>query len=254
LGSLQEGLMARRRAHLDKAPIVEAAIDFRVLKREGTVASTFAGLQPQLGSQYSQAFQIESIEARFGMEHGKSITPTSTASAVGWQYRTDSSVAQFRTDGFTFSKLVPYTTWEEVFSEARRLWQLYVTKAQPVEVVRVAVRYINRLQIPVPAELRDYLEAAPALPPPSPQRLRQFLCRIAVDDPKRNASAVVIQASEPLIGQQAIVLLIDIDAFKDDLAIAPTDPLLTQIFAQLRDLKNEIFFASITERTAEMYE
>lgn len=246
--------MARRRQHLRNAPIVEAAIDFRVLQRDGTTADTFAGLQPLLGSQYSQAVLLHSVEARFGLEQGKSIAPTATTSAIGWQYRAGSLVAQFRVDGFTFSKLEPYTTWDEVFAEASRLWQLYVTKAHPAEVIRVAVRYINRLRIPVPAELREYLEAPPTLPPPSPQRLRQFLCRIAVDDPVRDASAVVVQASEALIGQQAIVLLIDIDAFKDDLSLGPTDPSLHETFMQLRDLKNEIFFASITEKAVEMYE
>ncbi len=246
--------MARRRTHLTNAPIVEAVIDYRVLRREGTVADSFAGLTPALGSQYSKALLLHSVEARFGMEHGKSIEPTTTTSAMGWQYSAGSLVAQFRIDGFTFSKLEPYTTWEEVFAEASRLWQLYVAKAQPPEVIRVAVRYINRLRVPVPAELSEYLAAPPVLASPSPQRLRQFLCRMAVDDPSRNISAVVVQASEPLIGQEAIALLIDIDAFKENLSVAPTDPSLPETFGQLRDLKNEIFFASLTEKAVEMYE
>lgn len=246
--------MARRRVHLTNAPIVEAAIDYRVLRREGTVADSFAGLTPAVGSQYSEAFLMHSVAARFGIEQGKSIEPTATTSAMGWQYRAGSLVAQFRTDGFTFSKLEPYTTWEDVFGEASRLWQVYVAKAQPPEVIRVAVRYINRLRIPVPAELSEYLAAPPTLASPSPQRLRQFLSRIAVDDTGRNSSAVVVQASEPLIGQEAIVLLIDIDAFKENLSVAPTDPSLPEMFGQLRDLKNEIFFASLTEKAVEMYE
>lgn len=158
--------MAKRRSHLTNAPIVEAVIDYRVLKREGTVADSFAGLTPSLGSQYSKALLLQSVEARFGMEQGKSIEPTTTTSAMGWQYRAGSLVAQFRTDGFTFSKLERYTTWGEVFAEATRLWQLYVAKAQPPEVIRVAVRYINRLRIPVPAELGEYLTAPPALASP----------------------------------------------------------------------------------------
>jgi uncharacterized protein (TIGR04255 family) len=246
--------MARRRTHLTKAPIVEAVIDFRVLRREGTVADSFAGLTPALGSQYSEALPLRSVEARFGMEQGESIEPTTTTSVMGWQYRANSLVAQFRIDGFTFSKLEPYTTWGEVFAEASRLWQLYMAKAQPPEVIRVAVRYINRLRIPVPAELSEYLAAPPALASPSPQRLRQFLCRIVVDDSRRNSSAVVVQASEPVIGEEAIALLIDIDAFKENLSVAPNDPSLPEMFEQLRDLKNEIFFASLTEKAVEMYE
>jgi uncharacterized protein (TIGR04255 family) len=246
--------MARRREHLRNAPIVEAVVDFRVLRRERASPDRFAGLHSVIGTQYSQAILMQSVEAQFTL--GQEMVPSSSAVAapIGWQYRADSMVAQFRVDGFTFSKLEPYTTWDEVFSEARRLWAVYVRLAEPAEVIRIAVRYINRLQIPVPAQIGDYLEAPPLVPPPISQQLRQFLCRFVIEDVRRNASAVIVQASEPLIGPPAITLLIDIDAFKENLAIAPEDPRMPEMFLQLRDLKNEIFFASITERTAEMYE
>ena len=246
--------MARRREHLRNAPIVEAVIDFRVLRREGVSPDRFAGLQSALGSQYSQATLIQSFEAQLILSQEKVPSSSTVTAPLGWQYRADSMVAQFRVDGFTFSKLVPYTTWNGVFSEALRLWAAYIKVAQPAEVVRVAVRYINRLQVPVPAQLSDYLAAPPLVPPPISQQLQQFLCRLVIDDGGRNASAVIVQASEPLIGPPAITLLIDIDAFKESLAVAPEDPRLPEMFLQLRDLKNEIFFASITERTAEMYE
>ncbi len=245
--------MAKRRDHLRNAPIVEAAIDFRVLRREDATAELFAQLSSAVGKQYPQAMLVHSIEARFGMAQGASVEPTPVTSAVGWQYRAESAVAQFRIDGFTFSKLEPYTKWEEVFAEAMRLWRVYVQTAQPTEVVRIAVRYINQLRVPLPAMLQEYLEVVPTLPPPSPQQLRQFLYRAVVDDTNRKASAVVVLASEPAVDPSTMVLLIDIDAFKENLSLAPDDPSLPHKFSQLRDLKNEIFFASITEKTVEMY-
>jgi uncharacterized protein (TIGR04255 family) len=246
--------MARRREHLRNAPIVEAVVDFRVLRREEGSPDRFAGLQSTIGLQYSQATLMQSVEAQLFLSQEKGPSSSAVAAPIGWQYRADSMVAQFRVDGFTFSKLERYTTWNEVFSEALRLWEIYIRVAEPAEVVRVAVRYINRLQIPVPAQISDYLVAPPLVPPPISQQLRQFLCRFVIDDVRRNASAVIVQASEPLVGPAAITLLIDIDAFKENLAAAPEDPRLPEMFLQLRDLKNEIFFASITERTAEMYE
>jgi uncharacterized protein (TIGR04255 family) len=246
--------MARRRAHLRNAPIVEAVIDFRVLRKEGASPDRFAALQSAIGSRYSQADLMQSVEAQFTINQEKGPISSAVAAPIGWRYRGGSMVAQFRVDGFTFSKLDPYTTWEDVFSEALRLWAIYVRLAEPSEIVRIAVRYINRLQVPLPARISDYLEAPPVLPLPIPQQLRQFLSRFAIDDVTRNASAVIVQASEPLIGPPAIVLLIDIDAFMENLAVAPDYPRLAEMFLQLRDLKNEIFFASITEKTAEIYE
>jgi len=36
--------------------------------------------------------------------------------------------------------------------------------------------------------------------------------------------------------------------------MAPNNPAVLSVFQQLRELKNDIFFASITEKTVEMYE
>ena len=245
--------MARPRAHLRNAPIAEAIIDFRVLRRQEVNAETFAGLAPSLGSEYGQSSLMQSIEARFGLDSGRLIDPKAVKSAVGWLYRSATAVAQFRIDGFTFSKLEPYTTWDEVFGEAYRLWQFYVQKAKPQEISRIAVRYINRLRVPGPADLREYLEAPPVLPPPIPQNLRAFLSRVHVEDSGRGASAVLVQALEESIDPATLPLLLDIDAFRE-VTLEPNDAALTGIFQHLRGLKNDIFFASITENTVRMYE
>lgn len=245
--------MARPRAHLAHAPIAEAVIDFRVLRRDGVLADHFAGLTNRIGAEYNQSSVMQSVTARFGFESGRPVGPTQEQSAVGWLYQRPGAVAQFRVDGFTFSKLEPYTTWEEVFAEALRLWRLYAVIAAPHETSRVAVRYINRLRLPGPADLGEYLESPPVLPAPIPQTLREFLSRVVVQDSGRNASAVLIQALESSLDPSKIPVLLDIDAFRE-VALPPEDPSLPEIFEQLRVLKNTIFFASVTEKTVEMYE
>lgn len=245
--------MARPRVHLAHAPIAEAVIDFRVLRREGVSVDQFSDLTRLIGPQYGQATLMQSIEARFGIDRGIPVSPTQVQSAVGWLYRMAGAVVQFRTDGFTFSKLEPYTTWEDVFSEANRLWNIYLEIARPLETKRLAVRYINRLRVPGPADLRDYLAAPPILPPPIPSAIREFLTRVLVLDSVRDASAILIQALEASLDPATIQLLLDIDAFRE-VALPPEDSSLTGIFEQLRSLKNDIFFASVTEKTVEMYE
>ena len=244
--------MARPRAHLTHAPIAEAVLDLRVLRREGIDANQFSGLAATLGPEYGQSAPMHSIEARFGIERGRPVGPTQVQEAVGWVYQTDGAIVQFRVDGFTFSKIEPYTSWEQVFREADRLWRIYVQIARPLEISRVAVRYINRLRLPGPSELRLYLEAPPVLPPPIPQAVREFLTRVVVDD-GNDASAILIQALEASLDPATVPLLLDIDAFRE-VSLPPDDPSVAGIFEQLRRLKNDIFFASVTERTVEMYE
>jgi uncharacterized protein (TIGR04255 family) len=245
--------MARPPQHLTRAPIDEAVIDFRVLRRNDITSDRFAGLVTRIGPDYNRSSEMQSIHARFGVQGGRPLEPTQMQATVGWMYQAPTAIAQFRVDGFTFSKLRPYTTWEEVFGEALRLWNIYVEVAQPLEVLsRVAVRYINRLRFPAPADLGEYLEAPPVLPAPIPQSIREFLIRAVVDDPERGLSAILIEALESPLDPNTVQVLLDIDAFKEA-DFAPGDPSLRETFEQLRALKNRIFFASITERTVEMY-
>ena len=244
--------MARPREHLQNAPIVEAVIDFRVPRQEHVSAETFANIGSFLGEHYRKSGSIQSIEARFGVVQGRAMDPQQMQTNLGWRYQTASEIAQFSMDGFTFSKIKPYTTWGEVSSEAFRLWKVYANLAKPRQVSRVGVRYINRMPLPDVKDLGEYLEAPPRLPEPIPQSVRDFLTRVHVRDDRRNASAIIVQALELRNEPNAISLLLDIDAFSE-VNEAPDFPGLTSIFEQLRQLKNAIFFASITDKTAEIY-
>ena len=77
-------------------------------------------------------------------------------------------------DGFTFSRLKPYETWENLRDEAYRLWQKYREITSP-EIIRVALRYINKLEFPLPIKnFSDYLTAAPIVPAELPQGVSSF--------------------------------------------------------------------------------
>lgn len=248
--------MAKPRLHLAKAPIVEALIDFRVQPPTQIAVEELGSLATEIGAEYSTKEPINFFTTRFDVDvkDGRMHQSTAAHSKVGWLYKSQNQVAQFRLDGFTFSRLVPYPTWGEVFEEALRLWKIYAQKAQPTQISRIAVRYINRMKMQGPAVLNTFLTAPPALPAPSPQVIRDFLCRIHVDDSARQASAAVIQALEPQVEPSAISLLLDIDAYRDRLTLDPNDPSIPQMFESLRQLKNDIFFACITEQTAEIYQ
>jgi uncharacterized protein (TIGR04255 family) len=246
-------LMARPREHLRNAPIVEALIDFRVSHSKQVSPDIFSNLGTSIGEQYARTSQIRLFQGYFGVDNGRLIDPSQSQIDLGWRYQTGQEVAQFRVDGFTFSKIEPYTTWEEVFTEAIRLWGIYCQLTEPAQVSRLAVRYINRMRLTGTTDIGKYLEAPPILPTPVPQRLREFLTRVYVDDDRTGASAVIIQALEPPVDPNATSILLDIDAFRQ-VSLTPDDPSLPEIFEQLRSLKNDIFYASITETTAEIYQ
>ena len=56
-------------------------------------------------------------------------------------------IVQFRRDGFSFSRLAPYTAWEDVSEKTVGFWRLYLETAEPIEVTRLAIRTINRIAL-----------------------------------------------------------------------------------------------------------
>ena len=88
---------------------------------------------------------------------------------------------QFRTDGFTFNNvgLGKYMGGEALLTEALRLWSRYAEVVKPSAVIRVALRYLNRLNLPMRKgdEFAVYLTKPPELPA-ARLKISNFLSRI----------------------------------------------------------------------------
>jgi uncharacterized protein (TIGR04255 family) len=150
--------------------------------------------------------------------------------------------------------LKPYDKWETLRDEARELWQHYVQIASPESVTRVALRYINRIEIPLPIrDFKDYILTTPEIAPDLPQGLGSFFMRLVIPDPKAQAVAVVTQTVESVDeSSNRLPLIFDIDVFRMA-AFGVQDEALWEMCEQLHDLKNEIFFKSITPKAKELF-
>ncbi len=165
-------------------------------------------------------------------------------------------IVQARLDGFTFSRLTPYETWERLRDEARRLWAVYAQLVQPVEVTRVAVRYINRLELPLPFDdFRQWIRTVPEIAPDLPQRLAGYFLRLNLPYPV-NGRYVFVNVTQKLDSErsgQFVPMIFDIDAFAPE-SFDPTDPIIWDRFEELRQVKNTVFFQSLTEEMLVRYE
>ena len=255
--------------HLNKAPIVEAVIDLRVRLPADFDIASFKALHPQFQAEYPKVEDQKLVEHEFEQVPGKQPSLSVQDHGIqGYVFRSadDANIVQFRRNGFTFNRLKPYTSWEQVFPEAKRFWKLYVETCHPIEISRIAVRYINRLMLPGPQfEFSDYLSAPPALPggvtsslaklqpevSGGPQFVSGFLSRVIINDPDAHITAAVVQALEPPSEDRYIPVILDIDVFQQNVSNLDADAVLTR-FEKLRDMKNRVFFGSITEKTFEM--
>jgi len=247
--------MARQR-HLSNAPITETIIDFRVKLPAKFDVQEFLSLSADLSDRYPNSEPRRIITGAFGMEKGGKpfIQPPEDKGIQGYFYKSEDgkNIAQFRINGFTFNRLNPYSDWNTVLSEAQNLWELYVSKSEPEVVTRIAVRYINRLELRLPInDFGDYLTAPPKVPDSLPQEVSQFLTKVVIHE--EDITANIIQSLDRSAKPDHIVIILDIDVFKvKDLGFDKEN--VWAEFEQLRDVKNRIFFESITEETVRLYE
>lgn len=242
---------------LSNAPITEALIDLQVKLPDGGDPALFDLFLEETKSDYPN--QKAQKRTQYKVQPTSTSGPLEPKGTQVYGYQCFSSdgvqVVQARIDGFTFSRLKPYTTWDDIKSEAYRLWTLYTKIFQPEFVSRVAVRYINNLQIPMPiSDFSDYLTAPPIVPKSLPQTLSSFLTRNVILMPTQNTQVIITQALENIISDsKPAPVILDIDAFK----LTPegiNDVIAWEVLEQLRLVKNNVFFDSITENLRGLYE
>ena len=246
--------------HLNNAPITEAIIDFRVKLPSEFKVEAFLELKKTIGDRFPKFEERKLFSSQFGFKKGKPLPPSAEYHGVhGYFFRPEDekNVAQFRIDGFTFSRLKPYTNWEKMFEEARDLWGRYSGIAEPEAVTRLAVRYINHINIPLPVDdLSNYFTAAPEIPDNIQGAISGFLSKIVVYDQEMDVATNIVQALEKSTKpDKHITVVLDIDSFKvkvGDFNMGNDE--IWETFANLHNIKNQIFFNSITEKTARLFE
>lgn len=243
--------------HLKNAPITEAIIDFRVKNSNvQSLEKSTDYLKERIFDSYPKAQAMLGYQAEVRFRLGGVTEQTAGDTGFKGYFFTSEdglNVAQFRADGFTFNRLKPYTSWENIFTEVMRLWGLYIEVAKPEYVIRIAVRYINHIKIPLPVEdISRYLTTLPDSPKNTFYQLRGFLTRLQFVELKLNLEAITTQALELSPDPNSVILYLDIDAYKQG-QFSPLDEDIPKILKALREMKNTIFFGSITEETVRLF-
>ncbi len=238
---------------LKKAPITEALIDIRVKLPSDFDVKNISSIYESIKNQYPETQERKISKVKLEPK-AEEILKSSRPEIDGYRYFSSDKkqIVQARLDGFTFSRLHPYIKWEELRDEAHRLWQLYKNITYPESITRVAVRYINNLNIPMPIrDFSDYLTAPPTVPEGLPQVVSSFLTRVVIHESSVGANAIITQALEQIVTDVAPIIL-DIDVFKlEPKGIEQKDA--WEIIEKLRHFKNKVFFSSITDNLKEMY-
>jgi uncharacterized protein (TIGR04255 family) len=242
--------MSQNHPHYEHAPIQEAVIDIRVEPSPGLAAGKLKNISA--GENYSVEPQHISVGQ---IQFGESPSATASSQHTGFRYKSADSkqILQAQVQGFTFSRLAPYQKWEPFSTEAKRLWTAYRSIAKPISVTRLAVRYINRIDIPLPLnDFKDYLRTVPEVSPDLPQGLSGYLMQLAMPLEDIKGSVIITETLIPPPSPNLVSIVLDLDISVLD--TMPSDSnLLWETFEKLRGKKNSIFNACLTAKAKELF-
>jgi len=242
--------------NLPNAPIVEAVIHWQA--RSETIQSHeqfYDHLKEQLADYPASHPEHEiKFQAEIGSEG--MATNLSSPSWCGFRFNSDDElhIAQFKRDGFAFSRLKPYENWAQFEAEALRLWNIYLELAKPPEVQRLGVRFINLISPIQTEQFTDLLTIPPKSPANMPMPIQGLMHKTTFDIPGHPYHLNVIQAMQPPIPTQTegLGLILDIDVFTTH-ALEPKEELLKHHLNEMRWIKDKAFFTFLTEDAIKKY-
>jgi uncharacterized protein (TIGR04255 family) len=161
-------------------------------------------------------------------------------------------------DGVAAARLAPYPGWEHLRDRARAAWTEWRRNIGYGALKRVGIRYINRIDVPIKQaqaiDTERYLRFGPRVPDFSPHPLNGFLVQATRPTVLEHWSVSVtstVVSPPPLINLASMTL--DIDIFRTE-QIPGRDGELWDRIEQVRELKNAIFEACITDEARKLFE
>lgn len=238
-----------------KAPITEAVLDISVALPNDFDIKNFMPFHDAIRDRFEKRQERRMVvgQLKFSPECIEPVEQQKS-SLQGYLFSSEAEkkIIQFRIDGFTFNKLKPYENWENFRDEGKQFWENYREIAVPTKIQRISLRYINRIELPLPFDdFGEYIQTNPQIAPSLPQSVAGFFMRIEVPNPDIGAIAIINEKMEPPSPDGKLPIILDIDVLKKHQYA--TDQEMWEDFEKLRNFKNDIFFNSITEKAAELF-
>lgn len=239
-----------------KPPIQEAVIDLmfrqpQTIARLEKAVKKLAPFYPNQVPMVNQEVQVESSEQGPPRVHVRS-------ESAGFQLAShdQANIVSIYKDRLATSRIAPYEGWDKLKEQAGKNWHLVVRSLGVVQVNRIGIRYVNRIDIPLKGSkaknLDEYLRLVPNVDSYSANAMTEFVYLVArpTDLPNWSARLVTSLVPSPLI--EHISLGFDIDVFRTE-SIPTKEDKLWETVDEARAVKNEIFEMYITSKSRELF-
>lgn len=235
-----------------QSPITEAILDVRVTLASNDVLSKLEEVSLTVKENYPYVGNIRMVEIENQIQGRESVEANLQQNLVGYNYSSKDQKQNFqiRLNGFSFSRFQPYDSWENYQNEARKLWGIYQSIIQPETIDQIKLRYVNRLNIPLPiSDLKEYLLTVPEVSSDLPQGLSSYFMQLQIPQTDLEGIVILNQATVSPPNPNVISILLDIDLVKK---INLIDNETFQLWDSLNKMHYriyEIFEACITDKT-----
>lgn len=241
---------------LPHAPLTEALIDFGVSAESPIDLDALSHFGEQIANRYPGRTIMHAVRSEFALTPTGVVPRPGGTSATQNGYRFQSAdaaqVVQARTDGIAISRLRPYRDWVSLIAEARDVWEAYSEATGAPQVSRLALRYINRIEIPLPfSDFKEYFLTIPEVASGIPQGLAAFFMRLTIPFEPIGAFAIINQTIDVSVdSRERLPVIFDIEVNRIGKVEGAE---LWSMLESLRAAKNQIFFRSLTPKCLDLF-
>ncbi len=243
--------------YLTKAPIVEALLDFRfggisISDIEQLTSVTlpfkeklsFFQIRKQISGDESEVFPFTEqgdVRREIILSNEEDFSKSNRSIAI-------------QTDGFIIRQTAPYTGWRDLYDAAKVTFDGYAAIAKPESVIRMASRYINKIDIPLGVfDFDDYFVFGPKVPGDVSRGVFDFHCRTGIQHDQYWSMKAWINQYIYRDPDNRVSMILDIDVFRTE-AFPPVWCELENQLEEIHLMKNGLFFGSLTDAALRVYE
>ncbi|HXE71024.1 MAG TPA: TIGR04255 family protein [Candidatus Nitrosotenuis sp.] len=234
--------------HYRENKILEAVCEVRFTFREPWDPGWVGLIASQLAPIYPEAQDFKRMAHSIQVE-GRSFTHRVEESPVRClQSPEGKDLLQVAEGALSVHRLAPYRRWEDLEPRIQGALEAAREVIPDMKPQRLGLRYINRFEIPVQAELSDYLLARPETPArPEGETFGPFFMRTELYDTESPSRLLIVQMGlAPPSSPGTFPVVLDLDRVYLDAASA-----WEEVAAQLQEARRrirEFFENAITDR------
>lgn len=250
--------------NLKNPPIVEAVIEIRFNPNKNVTLDKLKDFATSISNKFPkiEPVQNQSFEFKYSSEEGPKHNFEIQPSGFRLKNVSDNRVIIAAIDKFTFSFLVPYTSWSDFKSEAEKFYKTYLKYVPQNEITRIGMRYINKINLPLRDDFQfeTFIKTFPPLPKHEelPNAVLNFETIIVLPHEEINCDSKVRQVHLAIErddkNDKILPFVLDVDVYHKKSVEVQDDQYIWQLFDKMRVKKNAIFFGTFTDEALVPYE